>query len=171
LRVRAFASPMAILVLTVLFCVVCRGSFFALAVYESSMKIEAADSAVRNAFVAVLDVEKVGGNVSGLMSELDGAGRLLAEANNAYRSGDLSGAEAKAENVRLIAESVRSEALELKSVAESQSQRAFWFTIVFSVAGSAVFVGVLILVWNKFKRGYAKRLMGMKPEVAADAEA
>jgi len=40
-------------------------------------------------------------------------------------------------------------------------------TVLLSVTGSVVFVVVLFLVWRRFKRYYADRLLGCRPEVAA----
>jgi hypothetical protein len=40
--------------------------------------------------------------------------------------------------------------------------------LTFSVAGIAVFVSVLALVWRRFKRDYVEKTLSTKPEVAHD---
>jgi hypothetical protein len=54
----------------------------------------------------------------------------------------------------------------LKNDAVVQASR-WWVTVLLSVTGSVVFVVALFLVWRRFKRYYADRLLGSRPEVAA----
>lgn len=135
---------------------------------EASVSVGEADVAVRQAFNATLDAEKAGANVSGLIVRLNETGDALAKAENALRSGDSSGAANNASLCIGIAESVKSDADVLKASALDEAQTVFWAYLTFSVVGIAVFVVVLALVWHRFKRGYGGKVLGMKPEVAAD---
>lgn len=132
---------------------------------NESASIQAANSSINQAFTNVLAVEKAGGNVTQLLARLSSAGELWAEADNAYRSGNLANVTSEAENARLIADQVNSDALSLQNASISRSQNNFLLTLIFSVDGVFVFVVVLLLVWRRFKRGYMKKLRGLKPEV------
>lgn len=132
---------------------------------NESASIEAADSSINQAFTNVLAAEKAGGNVSQLLAKLNSAGELLAEADNAYRSGNLVNITSKAENARLIADQVNSDALSLLNASIGRSRNSFVLTLIFSVDGALVFVVVLLLVWRRFKRDHMKKLLGLKPEV------
>ena len=138
---------------------------------EASSRITNADDALKLAFKRVLDAEEAGANVSGLMSDLDEAGESLAEAEVAYRNGNLTGVAGLADRCSALAGTVSVEALALKDSALADSQRAFWSTFIFSAVGASALVAALILSWFWFKRAHARKLLGMKCEVASDAEA
>lgn len=131
-----------------------------------SSDVADADAAVRSAFNAALQAEKAGANVSGLLARLDQAGLLLTEAEIASASGNSTDAISKAGQCIGIAESVESDAIALKASASKAGQSVFWSYLTFSAVSGVVFVIVLGLVWWRFKRGYAGKLLGMKPEVA-----
>ena len=138
---------------------------------EAFSRITSADDALKLAFKRVLDAEEAGANVSSLMSDLDEAGEFLAEAEVAYRNGNLTGAAGLADSCSALAGTVSVEALALKDSALTDSQQAFESTFIFSTGGAAVFVEALILSWFLFKRARARKLLGMKSEVASNAEA
>ena len=138
---------------------------------EASSRITNADDALKLAFKRVLDAEEAGANVSSLTSDLNEAGESLAEADVAYRNGNLTGAAGLADRCSALAGTVSVEALALKDSALDDSQRAFGSTFIFSTVGAYAFVAALILSWFWFKRAHARKLLGMKCEVASDAEA
>ena len=138
---------------------------------EASSRITNADDALKLAFKRVLDAEEAGANVSSLTSDLNEAGESLAEADVAYRNGNLTGAAGLADSCSALAGTVSVEALALKDSALTDSQQAFESTFIFSTGGAAVFVEALILSWFLFKRARARKLLGMKSEVASNAEA
>jgi hypothetical protein len=138
---------------------------------EASLRIGEADEAVRRAFEAVLEAEKAGTNVSGPIAKLDEAGGLLTEAEIAYRNGSLSEAVVNANSSFLIAESVRDEALSLKNSTLEHAQSIVWWSLAFSSLGALAFIIALSSAWRWFKRLHVKKLSGMRPEVASDAEA
>jgi hypothetical protein len=138
---------------------------------EASSKITSADDALKLAFKRVLEAEGAGANVSSLMTDLDEAGEFLAEAEVAYRNGNLTGAAGLADSCSALAGTVSVEALALKDSALADSKRAFGSTSIFSTAGASAFVAALILSWLWFKRAHARKLLDMKCEVASDAEA
>ena len=139
--------------------------------YEASSAIKEAEDALEQAFLAVLEAEMVGANVSVLMVKLSDAGGLLAEAEMAYRVGNFSEVIRKAEQCFRLVEGVAVEALSLKSRALVDAHRVFMQTVSFSLVGAIMFFVALFFVWSWFKRYYIKKLLKMKPEAAADAEA
>ena len=144
--------------------------FYVSAGDEASSAIGGADNALRQAFEAVLEAERAGANVSDSIVKLDGAGGLLAEAENAYKVGNFSKAISKAEECSILANGVVGEALSLKSSALADAQKAVLQTLTFSCVGDVAFLTLLFFVWGWFKRAYAEKLMRMKPEVASDVE-
>jgi CHASE3 domain sensor protein len=132
---------------------------------QTESKLQAANGAVEQAFNAVLDAEKVGANVTGLLAQLNVAAGVLAQAENSFRTGDFNTSATQADSVLPIAQEVTNSAQDAKQTALVSGQNAFWFTIAFTEIGAFVFVLVLFLVWRRFKRGYMKKLLGLKPEV------
>lgn len=147
------------------------GSLHASTGEEAFSRIASADDALKLAFKRVLDAEEAGANVSSLTSDLNEAGESLAEAEVAYRNGNLTDAVGLADRCSGLAEAVSIEAVALKGSALADSQRAFGSTSIFSTAGASALVAALILSWFWFKRAHARKLLGMKCEVVSDAEA
>jgi hypothetical protein len=134
---------------------------------EASSAIEDADNALKQAFVAVCDAERAGVNVSGLVGRLNEAGKLLAEAEIAYRIGDWDGAISKADACIGIANEVFVDAL----VCLEDARIGLSHTVMFSLTSALVFVALSVLAWILFKVFYSRRLLKMKPEVSPDVEA
>ena len=132
-------------------------------------KLQAADNAVGQAFNSVLEAEKAGGNVTQLLIKLNNAGALLAEAQNAYNSGNSANVTSIAENVQQIADQVNLDATNLRNISLIESQNGFWLTLVFSVVGAVVFGLFLLFIWRRFKRAFIKKLLYAKPEVVDTA--
>jgi hypothetical protein len=133
---------------------------------EASAAVADADIALRGAFAAALNAESAGANVSGLIDRLNEAGVALTGARVALAAGNYSDAVSRAGECRSLGDSVVLDAGALKNDAVAQAS-LWWVTMLLSVVGSAVFVVVLFLVWLRFKRYYADKLLGCRPEVAA----
>jgi len=134
---------------------------------DVSSSVADADVAVRQAFNATLDAEKAGANVSGLLVSLNDAGGLLGEAEIALSNGNSSEASSDASQCISIAQSVQSDADALKASALNNARSVFWDSLIFSFVSIALFAAVLVFVWRRFKSGYHKKVLGMKPEVAS----
>jgi CHASE3 domain sensor protein len=132
---------------------------------QTASKLQAANTAVEQAFNAVLDAEKAGANVKDLLAQLNTAEGDLAQAENSYRTGDFTTASTKADSVLPIAQQVKTSAQEAKQNALVSGQNALFITIVLTVDGVFVFLLVLFLVWRWFKRRYIKSLSEAEPEV------
>jgi hypothetical protein len=162
---RGSVSFLLVLVLAGLFS---HGVFVVRGADEASSSVGEADVAVRQAFNATLDAERAGANVSGLILRLNEAGGILTEAEIALKDGNSSEAAGKAVQCIGIAQSVKGDADVLKASALDEAQTVFWTSLTFSVVSIAAFAVVLVLVWRWFKRGYTRKVLGMKPEVAHD---
>ena len=126
---------------------------------QTASKLQAANTAIEQAFNAVLDAEKAGANVTGLLAQLNVAEGDLAQAENSYRTGDFNTAAAQADSVLPIAQEVTTAAQNAKQTAIVSGQNAFWSTIAFTVIGAFVFVLALFLVWRWFKRSYINKFI------------
>ena len=62
---------------------------------QTASKLVAANSAVEQAFNAVLDAENAGANVTSLVVQLNFAANILAQAENTKRAGNSTAAEAQ----------------------------------------------------------------------------
>jgi len=158
---------LAVLVVLSLFLLMIFANFcVATGKNEASSKISEADSALKIAFKSVWEAERVGANVSGLVSDLKIAENFLAEAEIAFANGDLNGTISKADQCITIANSVQNDATILFNLASANLWKIFWLTLTFSSVGAIAFVIFLTQVWGRFKRSYFKKMMKMKPEVA-----
>ena len=124
-----------------------------------------ADSALRQAFVAVSDAEAVGANVSALIAELDAAGQALSEAEFVNAVNDPSQALSLADQCTALANSVADEAVSLKSATVAAQRITVWQSVVFSMVSAFIFLMALTLVWLWFTRSYRARWLRAKPEV------
>ena len=132
---------------------------------QQSSKLQAADTAVNQAFNAVFDAEKSGANVTNLLVQINTAQGILAQAENSYRNGDSNTVSTQADSVLAIAQQITNQAQDAKQNAIVSSQNDFWSTIGLTAIGIFVFVLALFLVWRRFKRNYIESLSKAKPEV------
>ncbi len=131
---------------------------------QNASNLQAANTAIEQAFNAVYDAEKAGANVTGLLAQLNAAEADLAQAENTYRTGDFNIAIAQANSVLPIAQQVTTAAQNAKQTATVSGKNAFWSTIAFTVIGAFIFVLALFLVWRRIKRSSLKSLSEAKPE-------
>ena len=135
---------------------------------QTTLKLLAANDAVKQAFIEVLDAEKAGANVTDLLVQINTAQNILAQAENTYRLGDTNAAETQADNVLPIAQQITLDAQSAKQTATISNQNAYWTTITLTIVGIFIFVLVLFWVWRRFKQNYIKRLSEAKPELVSN---
>lgn len=109
--------------------------------------MQAANAAVNQAFNAVLAAEKAGANVTDLLSQLNVATNLLAQAENANRTGDSNTVITNVDNVLSVTQQIMASSLDAKQQATVASQNSFGTTIIFTVVSAAgqtysLYVGV-----------------------------
>jgi hypothetical protein len=138
---------------------------------EVSSAIGKAEDASKLAFIAVLEAEEAGADVSHLIFKLNMACADLAEAENAYRAGNFREASIKAERCSALLNGLISEASKLRNAALVEAKSTFLSTLIFSVAGTTIFLVLLTLIWSLFKRYYIGKLLKAKPEAAYNVEA
>ena len=132
---------------------------------QTASKLQAANTAVGQAFTSVWDAESAGANVIGLLAQLNIAESTLAQAENSYRSGDSNTARVKADSVLPIAQEVTTAAQNAKQNALVSGQNDFLSLIALAVIGAFIFVLGLFLVWRWFRQRYINNLSEAKPEV------
>jgi hypothetical protein len=132
---------------------------------DETVSIQFANSSINQAFANVLRAEEAGGNVTTLLSKLNSAAALLAEADNAYNSGLLTNVTSYADNARLIADQVNGDSLTLLNSSIAESKNSFLSTMLFSTVAIALLVIALLLTWRRLKRAYTKKLLNLKPEI------
>jgi len=133
---------------------------------EAVSAVEGAEAAVAEAFGAVVEAERAGGNVSGLLDRLDVAADYLARAKMGLRTGDFDSAVGNAGLCVEALEGLLEDAAALQDTAARASTQRLWII----TSGSMMGVGMVIcggfLGWRWFKQRYYKRASTMKPEVA-----
>jgi hypothetical protein len=124
-----------------------------------------ADNALKKAFASVLEAEQAGANVTGLLDRLNDGADLLAQAEMAYRVGDVSGAVDEASGVFAIVSEVEADVVSAENAALINRYSNIWSVAAISDVAGFSFVLIMFLVWIWFKRSYIKRLSNSKPEV------
>lgn len=135
---------------------------------EASLALSNAEEAVFSAFQTVLKAEEAGANVSGLLVQLNDAGKLLVEAHAAYRVGDVDEVARSASLCSEIAGNVKSQADDLWVKSYGSSVMGLWLVFAGSMVGVVVVGLGSFWSWRIFKRRYYRRVLGMKPEVNSD---
>lgn len=120
----------------------------------ASVAIADAEETMISTFEAVLEAEQAGGNVSGLLVQLNEAGEFLAAARMSYRNGDFDDAVYFADLSRNIGEEVENAAYELKDLASDEEIQGMWFTVLGSISGVILVVSGSLWVWWFLKRRY-----------------
>jgi hypothetical protein len=128
--------------------------------------IQTAKASINQAFSNVLAAEKAGGNITQLLAKLNTAGALLAEAGNAQKTDNVDNTIALLENSRSIANQVNSDAIILRNSSIRQSQVSTLLTILMSIGASVALTIIMFVMWRRFKHGYDRKLLTLKPEVA-----
>ena len=120
----------------------------------ATTSIDGAENALVSAYQAVLEVEQVGANVSGLLAQLNEAGEFLAKAHMAYRLESFDNATSSADQSKDIGIEVENKAYELKDSAWRENIQRMWLTIMGSVLGVILIGSGSFWVWHFLKRRY-----------------
>jgi len=163
--VRALRIVLVFLGLLAFSALAVTGVFAVVGESEAESEIQEAVTALSSVYVAVLEAERSGADVSGLLVGLSSGGDLLAEAQMRYRNGDFDGAVYYADLSVESVEGLMDEAGQLKALALAEHEERSFVT----VAGSGVAVVVIVLAsvvgWRLLKRRYLSKVLEMKPEV------
>lgn len=154
------------LVVFLVVVVAVRCSVFAYDGDEAAARIAQADDSVRQAFVAVSDAAGAGANVSGLVSRLNVAGGLLAQAGYAYGVGDYGNATVFAGQCVSSVDGVVQEAGVLRAAADSDRLSQLGLTASFSSVGLSLLFVLGLFGWRFVRNRYFESALGLKPEEA-----
>jgi len=120
----------------------------------ASVAIADAEETIVSTYEAVLEAEQAGGNVSGLLAQLNEAGEFLATARMLYGNGDFDNAIYFADLSGSIGEEVENAAYELEDLASDEEMQRMWFTVLGSISGIVLVVSGSLWVWWFLKRRY-----------------
>lgn len=123
------------------------------------------EEAIHSAYVAVLDAEQAGANVSVLLDKLNLAGDYLSEAYFWYHSGDSVTANRFAGMSRDAVVNVQNEALALMDAAKADGDAEFVALVVESIVGVVAVVALCSVAWIIFKRRYHGQVLELTSEV------
>lgn len=130
--------------------------------------VSEAEQSIVRAYVTVLDAERVGGNVSGLLVRLNDAAGLISNASTALEVGNFDEAVSLAALSSQVGSEVRIEAERLQVEANSaNATRSLWY-MGGSVLGVSAVAGFSFLGYRYLKRAYYRRLLKMKPRVGQE---
>jgi hypothetical protein len=132
---------------------------------EATAAVSNADYALQKAFASISDAENAGANVSALMARLTEAGKELTAGMAALSSGNYSDSVDHANTSLSLSNPVSADAVALKEAAIVNASTNWWTMLSFSVIGSVVFVGLLFVIWSRFKRFYKNRFLRSRLEV------
>lgn len=135
---------------------------------SANSAIEQAEDVMASAYEAVLEVEQVGADVSGLLDRLNIAMENLANAHIWLGLGDFENATRFANLCYSIGEEVGNEAHKLKIEAYGPHVTSLWVRTTVSIVSISGIILASFWGWYVFKRRYHKRMLRMKPEVSYD---
>lgn len=128
--------------------------------------VEVAEQAVVEAYVAVLEAEGEGVDVSDLLKRLNIAAEYLAKANVCLRLGDFESAIENADLCGGVVEEVEVDAVELKRVMPQLRASAFLLSMVVSLIAISVIGVGSVICWLVFRGRYHRRVLEMKRRVS-----
>ena len=124
-----------------------------------------AEQSMARAYEAVLDAERFGADISGLLVRLNDAAALLSEARMTFDIGDFEEATRFAESTSEVGYDVVDEAELLEIEANNAQVHRSWWFLVTSALGVSVVLVASLLGYEYFKRRYYRRLSKMKSRV------
>jgi hypothetical protein len=127
-----------------------------------------AEQSLEQAYIAVLDAERAGANVSGLLVKLNEGADLLSASQLAFESGNFTEASRLAASLSSVAGDVWDEAARLKVEAGDAAVNRSWFCLVLSVVVVSVVLVASVLGYRYFKGWYFRRLLKLKPKVGKE---
>lgn len=116
--------------------------------------ITAAESTIISVYKTVLEAEQAGGNVTGLLAQLNEAGGFLATARMLYRNGDFNNATHFANLSKNTAVEVENAAYALNYLAWNESFQRMLVTMLGSISSILLVVLGSLWIWSFFKRRY-----------------
>jgi hypothetical protein len=135
---------------------------------DAATSVSEAEQSLAQAYIAVLDAERAGANVSSLLVRLNEGADLLSESQLALEDGNSVEASRLATLLSSVAGDVWDEAARLKVEAGDAAVNRSWFYLVVSVVVVSVVLVASGLGYRYFKGWYFRRLLKLKPKVGKE---
>jgi len=127
---------------------------------EAATKIGEAENILNSAYEAVLETEKAGANITGLLGNLTEATELLSKAKSVLSTNESAAIEfANQSQAKLDGFLAKADAF--KADATQQRYWDFMVNVVGSIAGTVVVICGSFVVWAVLKRKYEKTGSGV----------
>jgi hypothetical protein len=143
---------------------------FAVEQDDAAQMLAKAENDLSSAYTSVVDAERVGADVSGLLIGLRSAGVLLASANNTYRKGDYENAYLLALNCSDTVENMVNEALAMRLETEETHRMKLFCNVGFSSIGISVLSVSSFFGWRLLKKRHHKQILRMEPQMEDEAK-
>jgi tetratricopeptide (TPR) repeat protein len=134
---------------------------------EAESMVASAGDGIEEAYLAVVEAERAGGNVTELVSSLNDAIALFEMAETRLGSGEYEEAFEYAEEVLQRSNLIKEEAQSLKTMAELRAAIEFRNKLVLGITISFFVIIFGYAGWFYFKRYYVNKIAETKPEVVA----
>jgi len=121
---------------------------------EASQALRDAHQTITDCYLAAVEAEKAGANITGLVRTLNRAGDLYSRAVLAYGYGDYDLTVHLCDECRDVLNGFVSEAYSLEVSASEERQRDFLLNVVGSSVGAVVVVSVSFALWSLLKKKY-----------------
>ena len=138
---------------------------------ESELALIAIDSADRDfkaAYIAILEAEKSGGDISGLVSHFNKGLEYRYNAKKAYESGDYNKALLLANQALRSSEDISDYAILLEQVATYHEQNKLINQLLRTLVFGVFAVVLCFLSWRSFKVYYLRKMIASSPGVPVD---
>jgi hypothetical protein len=129
--------------------------------------IDLAEEGLESAYLAVIDAERAGSDISQLVLHLNQALEWLSEAKSALTEGEHNRAFLLVEDVLGNSSYAENLAYNLESSAAHNAEIGFRNQVITSFVSICLIVVVGFLTWTYFKKHYIRKLMELKPEVSS----
>ena len=126
---------------------VCTFSLGESGVDDVSTALRSAEEAYFSAYLSVLEAERAGGDVSGLVARLNFVSRILENGCRAYESGVLDGAVFSAGKVLEVSDAVERDAVSLRSLAELRGETVFRNRLVLALFLTVIAILLFFRGW------------------------
>ena len=133
---------------------------------EAESMVANANDGIEEAYLAVVEAERAGGNVTELVSRLNDAIVLLETAERRLDSGEYDEAFTYAEEALEQSNVIKEEAQSLRSLAELRAEIEFRNRLVISIMISFYVILFGYVGWFYFKRYYIRKISETRPEIA-----
>ena len=136
-------------------------------VEQAESRIKVAEEALESAYLAVSDVEGVGGDVSQLVLSFNQELEWMSEAKNALTQGEYDNAFLLAETVLGNATYTENQAHSLESFTTYNAEAGFRKQFITFIVSIGLIFGVEFFLWTYIKKYYVRKMMELKPEVSS----